>query len=471
MEDSKFISKVTVNELKRYFNNIYTAHNGQEGLELLSRHKNEIDIVITDLIMPIMDGIEMMESIRKSGCSIPVVITTGFNEAIAQEKLIDLAVEGFLSKPIDLPKLLNKVNTIVESLFIKRELAIKKEMIDNDIIYSETDNAGFITYVSKPFEKISGYTKDELIGKKHSILRDPDTPDALYGEMWATLISHKQWQGEVRNRKKDGSYYSVNNIISPIYFREKLIGYSAVSIDITELKEKSQELQIKSKQAALGDMISMIAHQWRQPITSIGLISNSLRLDAIMNELDAGVLIESLKTIDQQVAYLSDTIDLFRKFLESNKNKEELVMEEVIAEAVLAADKQCKTENLIINIDNKCKHYKLNTLKSELTQVLINILINAKEAFMQTSVTEPNIDISCEKDLKFIYIKISDNAGGIDEHVFSKIFTPYFSTKPNKNGAGLGLYMTKTIVEGGLDGELSFKNIDNGVEFTIKLPK
>ncbi len=225
VEDSKFLAKATLRVVENYFNKVYVAYNGQEALELLQKHKNEIDIIITDLIMPVLDGIEMIELIRKDGYSIPIIITTGYDDALALEKIIELSIEGFLSKPIDTVKLLERVNKVVDSLFVKRELATKKEMIDKDIIYSETDENGIITYVSKPFEKISGYTKEEFIGKTHSILKDKNTSASLYTDMWNTLKSSRQWQGELTNRRKDGSSYTINSIMSPIYFRDKLIGY------------------------------------------------------------------------------------------------------------------------------------------------------------------------------------------------------------------------------------------------------
>lgn len=318
VEDSKFLAKATLRIIESYFNKIYVAYNGQEALELLQEHKNEIDIIITDLIMPVLDGIEMLEQIRKNGSSVPVIITTGYDDALALEKIIEFSIEGFLSKPIDTIKLLERVDKVVDSLFLKRELSTKKEMIDQDIIYSETDENGVITYVSKPFETISGYTKEELIGKTHAILKHKSTPISLYEDMWGTLKSSKQWQGELSNTKKDGSAYTINSIMSPIYFREKLIGYSAACIDITELKNKSRELEAKSKLAAMGEMISMIAHQWRQPIASIGMISSNLHLDIMTDELKTDILEESLQKIDLHVKYLSKTIDIFSNFFKRN---------------------------------------------------------------------------------------------------------------------------------------------------------
>ena len=471
VEDSKFLAKATLQSIEALFHKVYVAYDGRKGLELLELHKNDIDIIITDIVMPVLDGINMVELIRKRGYQVPVIVTTSYNDVLALEKVIELSIEGFLSKPLDMFELLKRVNTIVDSLFIKRELAAKKEMIDNDIISCETDEKGIITYVSKPFLKISGYSKGELIGKSHSMLRDPNQKSSVYEQMWSSIKSLRQWHGELSNRRKDGSFYTVNIVISPMYFRQRLTGYSATSIDITELREASAKLHLKSKQAAMGEMIAMIAHQWRQPITSIGMISNNLRFDLVMDELKKKSLQESLDAIDGHVKYLSNTIDIFRDFLKDNKNREEFTMNEPIYEAILVVKELCKNKNITLNVKNECRDFEMHTYKDELIQAIVNILTNSIEALSSNDVADAGIDIACYEDVENIYIKIADNAGGISQEMLPKVFTPYFSTKSDKNGTGLGLYMTKTIIEESLDGTIEVKNSISGAEFSITLPK
>ncbi len=470
VEDSKFLSKMTVYSIRDYFNNIYIAHDGEEGLELLRKYNSEIDIVVTDLIMPILDGKQMIKQIRDGGCIIPVIVTTGYDEYMEREKMLELSIGAFLSKPIDKFKLLNSIDDTIDAMFVKRELATKKAMIDNNIIYSETDKNGIIQYVSKPFERISGYSKDNLIGSTHALLRSKETTESTYKEMWRNLSSYKQWQGEITNRRKDGSLYSINMIISPMYFRNRLIGYSATGMDTTELKRTSQKLQSKSKHAAMGEMIAMIAHQWRQPITSIGMIANNLQFDIVMDELDNGVLEENLKVIDSHVKHLSSTIDVFKDFLKENKKRGSVVMKNIIKEAILILAEEFKDAKIEYEIDDRCTSIEFKTLKDELLQAIINIITNSRDALVQNSIKEPKIKIVCINDKKVISIAISDNGGGIDDEILPKIFTPYFSTKSEKNGTGLGLYMTKTIVEESLDGELTASSTEDGVTFTIKFP-
>lgn len=471
VEDSKVLVNATLKSIEKVFSKVHVARDGKEGLDIFQMYRSKIDIIITDLIMPVMDGMEMIEQIRKSGSDVPIIVTTGFDDFIEREKLTEYAIEAFLSKPINPFKLLKSVNKIVDSLFVKRELETKKTMIDNDIIYTETDARGVITYVSKPFERISGYTKKELIGKTHALCKSHETPEWTYKELWHNLLAFKQWQGELVNQRKDGSHFTIHAIISPMYFRDELIGYSATSIDITALRAASHELQIKSKQAAMGEMIAMIAHQWRQPITSIGMIAGNLRFDMMMEELDTNVLEESLNTIDAHVKYLSNTIDIFRNFLKEGKKKEKVIMKNILDEILLLVKEECKSNEIIIEVNNECKNFELVTFKDELTQAIINIVTNSKEALLEHKVIAPKINIVCKDNAQALYIAIADNGGGIKEEILPKIFTPYFSTKTEKNGTGLGLYMTKTIIEENLDGELSVENKDDGVIFTIILPR
>lgn len=470
VEDSKFLAKTTVGAIKNVFANMYIAYDGQEGYELFLKHQGEIDIIITDLIMPQLSGTEMIKKIRQQGFDTPVIVTTGFDDFLERENMTELSIEAFLSKPINTFRLLKSINKVVDSLFIKRELHSKKEMIDKDIIYSETDERGVITYVSKPFEKISGYTRNELIGKTHAILKHGETPDFIYEQIWSNLKSHKQWQGEITNRTKEGKPYTISIVITPRYFRNALIGYSSTSIDVTELRVTSKELQVKSKQAAMGEMVAMIAHQWRQPITSIGMIANNLEFDLMMDELDKDALKESLQTIDSHVKYLSNTINIFRNFLNENKQEKNTKIADVFAEVIMLVKEICTNHGISLEINNRCQDLEITTFKDELIQALLNIVTNACEALMAKGIAAPRIKIDCKEEDAFLIIEIADNAGGIPQEILPKIFTPYFSTKQEKHGTGLGLYMTRVIIEENLMGLLLVSNKDSGALFKITIP-
>lgn len=471
IEDSKFLAKTTASAIESIFGKFIMAYDGMDGYEKFIQHRREIDIIITDLIMPQLDGASLIKKLRSNGYDVPIIVTTGFDDFLKREKLVELSIDAFLIKPVNSFKLLKSINKTVDNLLTKRELVSKKEMIEKSTIYSETDTKGLITYVSHPFEKISGYSKAELIGKSHALLKHHETPSSLYEEMWADLKNFKPWHGEITNRAKDGSDYTISINIAPLYYKDNLIGYSSTSIDMTALKLATRELQLKTKQAAMGEMVAMIAHQWRQPITSIGLIIANLEFDLIMGEIEKQNLQEGFDNIKSHVHYLSNTIDIFRNLLSHSQRKKKVTMNDVMQETFNIVKTQCEQNTISLEVQPLDCTIEFYTHQEELSQAVINIVTNSIEALLENEIQKPKIEIFCTLDSSFLTIHIQDNAGGIKPEIISKIFTPYFSTKKAKNGTGLGLYMTKMIIEDHLDGTISVDNNEEGVIFSIKLPR
>ena len=243
-----------------------------------------------------------------------------------------------------------------------------------------------------------------------------------------------------------------------------------VEESVKKIHENEKMLISQAKQATMGEMIEMIAHQWRQPITSIGMIANNILFDLVFDELDNDKLKEEVDKINGQVMYLSSTIDDFRDFFKESKEQEEVLMQSVLKGAMSIVDKQLKKHNIEVQIIDKAEEVHFKTFKNELIQVLLNILGNAKDAFEERAVEDRKITIGTTVENECIKLLISDNAGGINSDIISKVFDPYFSTKKQKNGTGLGLYMSMVIVTEHLHGSIKVENIDKGVVFTILLP-
>ena len=243
-----------------------------------------------------------------------------------------------------------------------------------------------------------------------------------------------------------------------------------VESSIEKIRENEKILIAQSKQAIMGEMIEMIAHQWRQPITSIGMISNNIIFDIALDELKEDVLKSELDKINTQVMYLSRTIDDFRDFFKESKIKNKIFIDEIIDGIMILMEKQLQKNNIKVLIKNRAKDIEFFTFKNELIQVILNILGNSKDAFEINTVQDAKIFIECDVINDFIEIKIKDNAGGISNEILPKIFEPYFSTKKKKNGTGLGLYMSMIIVTEHLHGKLQVKNIEYGAEFSIIIP-
>ncbi len=236
-----------------------------------------------------------------------------------------------------------------------------------------------------------------------------------------------------------------------------------------ELKRQGEILIAQSKQAAMGEMIGMIAHQWRQPISIVAMAVNNILVDLELDELTEESVRECANEILSETQYLSQTIDDFRNFFKPNKAKETIAVQQLYDNTYKIMGKSLENNNIELNFSGDLM-IDIKTYAKELVQVFINILNNAKDALVDYDLSRKKIFISVNKQKNSVIFKFCDNAGGVKEEIMDRIFEPYFSTKEEKNGTGLGLYMCKNIVEKHLKGKIWVKNEENGTCFMIKLP-
>ena len=243
-------------------------------------------------------------------------------------------------------------------------------------------------------------------------------------------------------------------------------------LDVTELKEKDKFILLQSRYAAMGEMISMIAHQWRQPITTVTMIANNILADVgLENEIDLNTLENYSRDVLKQTAHLSKTIDDFRDFFKDDSKSEEILSSEIMDEVINIIGSSLKNNNIELEINTKVD-FSMNIKKGELIQTLINLINNSKDVLVQHKIENPQIVITTIKDHRFNKILIADNGIGISKDIMARIFEPYFTTKQNQNGTGLGLYISKVIVEDHLMGKLEVENNDkNGATFIISIPQ
>ncbi len=360
-----------------------------------------------------------------------------------------------------------------------------KSIVDKYIISSTTNLKGIITFASEGFCRTSGYSKEELIGKPHSIVRHPDMLQSTFQNMWDVIQKGQPWNGRIKNRTKDGAYYWVYAYVEPLFNTKGHIeGYMAVRLNITEsinledkIKEEVEKSRIKdrtilqqSRLAQMGEMISMIAHQWRQPLAAISATSASLELKASLNRLDNDMVQQKAQNISGFSQHLSHTIDDFRNFFKPDKSKEEITFAKIIESSLKIVQTELESKNILVQTEYKCKGTVL-VYANELRQVALNLIKNAEDALLEKEIKEPKIIIRCYSDKDKSVLEVLDNAGGIDDTIINNIFDPYFSTKTNKDGTGLGLYMSKTIIEDHCDGEISVGNTVEGALFKITLNK
>jgi len=234
---------------------------------------------------------------------------------------------------------------------------------------------------------------------------------------------------------------------------------------LKEEKAKQQNMLIqKSKMAAMGEMIGNIAHQWRQPLSQVSGLFLDIESAYEFKELDKKYLTKRIDEANDLLEYMSKTIDDFRNFFNPNSLKEDFFIEEAVQSALKIVNATLQHNNIKIDIEEDID-IKLHGYKNEYAQVIVNIISNAKDILIDRKIENPQIKIYM-KDINTLCIE--DNAGGVDKEIIDKIFDPYFTTKYDY-GTGIGLYMTKLIIEEKMNGTINVNNSQNGAVFSIKV--
>jgi len=329
---------------------------------------------------------------------------------------------------------------------IKTNIVIKPSTLRYAFSQSRSDMAEIVTNHIKEFKKnkqsILHKSKERWLTPKKSI----KTPEWL---LWSLIGS----------------------IISILFLIFLVITFKRMVVKTSKkLIEKEKIMLMQSKQASMGEMLSLISHQWRQPLSVIGMSSNNIKASIELEEEITNQDIEEfIQITSNSVKYLSDTIDDFRNFFKPNKNITKTNISNILNKLKMIYANSLETNNIEFILENK-QDYEIEIYINELLQVLLNIINNAKDALKEKETFNSKIILTTSQDQDNYYIKICDNAGGIPDKLADKIGTQYFTTKADR-GSGLGLYMSKIIVEQNLHGSFSWKNIKDGVCFNISIPK
>ncbi len=267
------------------------------------------------------------------------------------------------------------------------------------------------------------------------------------------------------------SFY-LSNIIEKKFKTYK----NSIEAKIKENEKQYDLLAQKTKLAAMGEMIENIAHQWRQPLSVITTASSGIKIHKEMDTLSDELLDESLTSISASANHLSDTIEDFKDFFKPDKEKIRFELKNTIKKTIKLLNSNLKVNN--IHIIQNIKDITINSYERELLQILLNIINNAQDALLNTRDMKRYIFIDTYKEDEQVFIKIKDNAKGIDKDIINRIFEPYFTTKHKSQGTGIGLYMSQEIISRHIKGSLEVDNITydyenktyTGAVFTIKLP-
>lgn len=237
---------------------------------------------------------------------------------------------------------------------------------------------------------------------------------------------------------------------------------------VEALREQEQMLIQQSRQAAMGEMIGNIAHQWRQPLNNLGLEIQQLLLCYDLGEFDRESLAKGVGNSMELIQHMSRTIDDFRNYFKPDKEKEEFQVVEVINNTMSLLEGCFNHPKIDVEIVAKEKPV-IYGYRNEFAQVIFNILVNARDALVDRRVTDPRVTITLSNGHGRAAVTVADNAGGISEEIIGKIFDPYFTTKGPQSGTGVGLFMSKTIIENNMGGRLTVRNCGDGAEFRIEV--
>jgi PAS domain S-box len=239
-----------------------------------------------------------------------------------------------------------------------------------------------------------------------------------------------------------------------------------VAEQVAQNREKDHLLIQQSRLAAMGEMIGNIAHQWRQPLNALGLLLSNIQDAYDFKELDQKTLDAAMADGRRLIRKMSDTIDDFRNFFRPNREAVEFSLGDAVESAMTLVSSSFRHHNIPVSFEGS-EEVRVNGFPNEFSQVLLNLLVNAKEAILERDGEGGRVSIRMERDGGEVTVSVADNGGGIPDGVLPKIFDPYFTTK--EKGTGIGLYMSKMIVEN-MNGSLTAHNQGPGAEFTIRLP-
>ena len=328
------------------------------------------------------------------------------------------------------------------------------------------------------FEEIYGKTHlDFIVSWEHHIIKDKLITNQEPYEMTFIKKDGTKFDALVKGHQISGKNLRISTIIdiSELKSTQRKLKRLNVNLEqkIEEELEKNKNQQSiifqQSKLAEMGMMLNMIAHQWRQPLNNISLMVNTIILKQKKEQLHIENLNKFKNDFQKQITYLSNTIDDFKDFFKPKKEKELFILRDSIL-TTYSLVKPIFDKNQIqlnFNIDPQISYFGY---KNEFSQVILNIINNSKDALIEKDIENKLIDIFVTNNQKEIILTIQDNAKGVSNSDLEKLFELYYSTKNSVNGTGLGLYISKIIINEHFNGKVIAYNKNNGLEITVKIP-
>ncbi len=384
-----------------------------------------------------------------------------------------------LKNPLGEPKYFLKIiRDISEIKMLMQQLELEKNELNHIIQFAPIpviihDSDGKISLVNRAFEQNTGYMLQEIPSMDlwmKKLYKDSDSiSKSKLRHDYEESNNKEPIEHIITTKSKEKHIWLLRSSILKADMTSKDTFISS-AIDITDIKDKDDIMVAQSRQAAMGDMLSMISHQWRQPLSVISMSANTIKaLLELEEEISDENLKAFLKTIDDQTKYLSTTIDDFRNFFKPTKEREVISLFSVFDKLATLVEKVLTNNSIVLKFV-KAEDIKICTYPNQLIQIMLSFISNARDAILENNSANPLVEISFKESQEEITIEVHDNGGGIDPSIKDTISQPYVSTK-SKNGTGLGLYMSTIIAKKHLNGRIYWESNKHGSSFCVVLPK
>ena len=434
---------------------VIEARDGQEGLEMAMVHKP--DLIISDALMPKMDGFQFLHKVKMDAGlkSIPFLIYSSVYTGYKEEELaLSLGAEAFIAKPKEPGELWEIV-----AATMGEHTAWKESVPDTELMDGEKD------FVKKYYEIVSTKLEEKVRELEEALVLLKETEEAL-------TKTNEELEIRVAERteelvKKHVELESQNMKLLKTYHELEMETAERIRA-MEELRIKDQMLIQQSRMAAMGEMLGNIAHQWRQPLNVLGLTLQQLGLCCEAGKLSKELLDNSIDKAMGIIFHLSQTINDFRNFSAQDKEKSLFKVNQVIAKTISLVEESFREQHIVIDV-SAAGEPEINGYPNEFCQVILNILMNARDALLERGANEARVTLRSWAEDGRVMVTIVDNAGGIPEDIIARIFDAYFTTKELGKGTGIGLFMSKTIIEKNMGGRLTASNLERGAEFRIEV--
>jgi signal transduction histidine kinase len=421
VEDSSSARKLLRYTFEHYGCTVVEAQDGQEGFEQATDHKP--DIIVSDALMPRMDGFQLLRALKADPGlkSIPFIFySSTYTGEKESELALSLGAEAFVGKPTEPAELWEKTCAVMKEWEARQRRPAHPAIDESDEQY----------------------------------LRE-------YSRIVATKLEEKVLELEEALARRTQAEDQLRCLNAELEER--------IALEVEKNSTKDRIMAHQARLAAMGEMLSNISHQWRQPLNNVSLIVQNLQLEYETGALDTDSCRSYVTECMKLLTYMSRTIDNFRAFFQPDQDRQLFALHPAIAETISLVREDLESHGINATLVSECDS-TVNGYRKEFSQVLLNIIQNAKEVILMQKSAAPFVEITCSQKGASALITVRDNGGGITKDLMDKIFDPYFTTKFKSQGTGMGLYISKLIIEKHMGGRISISNNAVGAEVSIELP-